>query len=264
MVSERFFFFLFTFFNLFFFSCFFCWHFLFWGEDLIVTRSATASCGMSLFSCCVFFFFFFKTVKFMVGPMSCEQRGSRHTWLAVYVVPPLRGLMRNNTKCLMLGFHWALLSIRRVLRPIGQERRLLFSFGTALEPRPPPPSPSPVQTLPSPPSHSSSSSSVVPSNGMIAVADICCLSWWSCVKGEGNGNKGKGVGGRCGEGKTEWRQRDRLEGWRGQREGNRLERAAESRFGYRWSRNSVTSTVHLSCRGFFVKPIMSRVPSSAP
>ena len=129
---------------------------------------------------------------------------------------------------------------------------------------PPPPSPSPVQTLPSPPSHSSSSSSVVPSNGMIAVADICCLSWWSCVKGEGNGNKGKGVGGRCGEGKTEWRQRDRLEGWRGQREGNRLERAAESRFGYRWSRNSVTSTVHLSCRGFFVKPIMSRVPSSAP
>lgn len=53
------------------------------------------------------FFFFFKTGKFMVGPMSCEQQESRHTdWLFMW--SHLCDLMGNNTKCLMLEFHWAL------------------------------------------------------------------------------------------------------------------------------------------------------------
>lgn len=43
----------------------------------------------------------------MVGPMSCEQQESRHTdWLLMW--SHLCDLMGNNTKCLMLEFHWAL------------------------------------------------------------------------------------------------------------------------------------------------------------
>lgn len=73
---------------------------------LIVTLSTTVSYGTTFFMLFLFFFFF-KTGKFMVGPMSCEQQESRHTdWLLMW--SHLCDLMGNNTKCLMLEFHWAL------------------------------------------------------------------------------------------------------------------------------------------------------------
>lgn len=115
----------------------------------------------------LFFFFFFKTGKFMVGPMSCEQQESRHTdWLFMW--SHLCDLMGNNTKCLMLEFHWALCPF-----PTFSANQLSHSssFPLALPPTTRPP---PIQSPPSSPS--SSSSSMVPSHGVITVADICHLS----------------------------------------------------------------------------------------
>lgn len=103
-------------------------------------------------------------------------------WLAVYVVPPLCGLMQNNTKCLMLGFHWAL---RLSVNSSAGWLRTTAPFFPWPCPMTHAPLSSPVQSLPS--------SSVVPSNGMIVVADIGRLSWWSCVNTErvGDGKKEK-------------------------------------------------------------------------
>lgn len=114
------------------------------------------------------------------------------------------------------------------------------------------------------------SPSVVPSDGMIAIADICRLSWWSCMKtNDGRSRRrlskvqwhdaGKSSNEQKGcNGEKKWNERrqDRLEEWRGREEKrNRKERTVESRFRFRWSHNCVTSTVHLSSWGFLSNPL---------
>lgn len=131
----------------------------------------------------------------MVGPMSCEQRESRHTdWLFMWshLSVVWCGTIQNVSCLDSVGPSVC----PPVFPPIGKEwRLLLLPLGTA--PRHAPP------LLSNPFLHPLWS----PSNGMIAVADICRLSWWSCV------NTGGGMGRR--------KEDDRKDGARKANEGVR-------------------------------------------
>lgn len=109
-----------------------------------------------------------------------------------------------------------------------------------------------------------------PSNGMIVVADICHLSWWSW-RGVNRGRK-EGGGKRkgvvwCAESEEEERGEKRGRGG-DKKGGEKEETAVESRLHHRCSHHGVTSHDHLKRRAFFfslfVRPITSRVPSSSP
>lgn len=106
---------------------------------------------------------FFKTGKFVVGPMSCEQRESRHTdWL--YVVPPLCGFDAEQYKMSHAWIPFGAPSVHQFVHPMGERTTAPLSLFSL----------PPDSTLPL--FNRFTSSSVVPSNGMIAVADVRRLS----------------------------------------------------------------------------------------